>query len=347
MFDVLTIGTATRDVFLSSPYFTVLKDPEHLKRIGFVEGEATCFALGAKIDISDPVFTTGGGATNAAVTFARQGLKTAAMIALGDDESGRAVLADLVADKVEPLMFCSKKHATAYSTLLLSKNGERTVLVARGASDDLQATPALLHKAKAQWVYITPGAISFAVVSKLVNHFSAMGAHIAMNPSGHYLKFGARRLQSLLKKVHVVILNRAEASRLTGASYDNERNIFKRFESLFGGLAVMTDGANGVMVSNGKRILKAGVFKEKVLVDRTGAGDAFGSGFVAALLKQSPNMKAGESYSDHAIEEAIRLASANATAVVEHIGAKAGILTAAQFARDARFKNLVIRKTLA
>jgi sugar/nucleoside kinase (ribokinase family) len=244
-------------------------------------------------------------------------------------------------------MFCSKKHPTAYSTLLLSKNGERTVLVARGASNDLQATPALLNKAKAQWVYITPGAIPFAVISKLVNHFSAQGAHIAINPSGHYLKFGVRRLQPLLKKAHVVILNREEASRLTGASISNERGIFKRFESLFGGLAVMTEGSKGVMVSNGKTIYKAGVFKEKVLTDRTGAGDAFGSGFVAALLKLSPGVKPGEAYAAHAVEEAIRFASANATAVVEKIGAKAGILYASQFVRDARFKNLVIRKTLA
>lgn len=346
MFDVLTIGTATRDVFLTSPYFTVFKDPDHLKKIGFMAGEATCFALGAKIDVSEPVMTTGGGATNAAVTFARQGFKTGAMLSLGNDENGKAVLADLANDKVEPLMFCSKKHATAYSTILLSKNGERTVLVARGASDDLQATPALLNKAKAQWVYITPGAVPLAVISKLINHFAAKGAHIAINPSGHYLKFGVHRLQPLLKKAHVVILNREEASRLTGAAYENERNIFRRFESLFSGLAVMTEGSSGVMVSNGKTIYKAGIFKEKVLVDRTGAGDAFGSGFVAGLMKGSPHVRPGEAYPAAAVEQAIRLASANATSVVEHIGAKEGILTTSQFARDGRFKNLVIRKTI-
>src|SRR5687767_5019341 len=151
-----------------------------------------------------------------------------------------------------------------------------------------------------------------------------MGAHIVINPSAHYLKFGIRRLQPLLKKAHVVILNRAEASQLTGAPYASERAIFARFENLFGGLAVMTEGSTGVMVSNGKTIYKAGIFKEKALIDRTGAGDAFGSGFVAGLLKQSPKVKAGETYPAHAVEEAIRLASANATAVVEQIGAKAG-----------------------
>ncbi|MDO8602048.1 MAG: carbohydrate kinase family protein [bacterium] len=347
MFDVLTIGTATRDVFLTSPYFKVLRDPEHLKKIGFTEGEAECFAFGAKIDVGEPVFTTGGGATNAAVTFARQGLKTAALISLGHDESANAVSIDLQSEKVTPLISYSKKHATAYSTLLLSRTGERTVLVARGAADDLRISPKILAGAKASWVYIAPGAIPFAVISKLIHYFASTGAHIAINPSGYYLKFGIRRLQPLLKRAHVIILNRAEASQLTGANYENERAIFTRFESLFGGLTVMTDGAKGVTVSNGKIIYRAGIFKEKALIDRTGAGDAFGSGFVAGLLKQSPNVKTGELYSDHAIEEAIRLASANATSVVEYIGAKTGILTAAKLSHDPRFRNLVIRKTLA
>ena len=88
MYDVITIGTASRDVFLQSEAFKIFKDPEHLKKIGFPEGEAQCFALGGKIDIREPVFATGGGATNTAVTFARQGFKTAAFIKIGRDEDG-------------------------------------------------------------------------------------------------------------------------------------------------------------------------------------------------------------------------------------------------------------------
>jgi len=69
MYDVITIGTATQDVFLKSRDFKVLKDER------FITGQAECFALGAKIEVPDIFFTTGGGATNAAVTFARQVLK--------------------------------------------------------------------------------------------------------------------------------------------------------------------------------------------------------------------------------------------------------------------------------
>ena len=86
MFDVITIGTATRDVFLTSNLFKVLKDPTHLKKLGFKTGEAECFALGSKIEVEKPTITVGGGAANAALTFSRQGLRTASVLRMGDDE---------------------------------------------------------------------------------------------------------------------------------------------------------------------------------------------------------------------------------------------------------------------
>jgi sugar/nucleoside kinase (ribokinase family) len=88
---------------------------------------------------------------------------------------------------------------------------------------------------------------------------------------------------------------------------------------LIDGIAVMTDGARGAIVSDGRYIYRAGIFKEKKLVDRTGAGDAFGSGFVAGFILKKD------------IHFALRLASANATSVVEKIGAQAGILRRKDF----------------
>ncbi|MEK7144014.1 MAG: hypothetical protein AAB820_01645, partial [Patescibacteria group bacterium] len=95
MYDVITIGTATRDVFLTSPLFKIVRDPRHLQKMGFPTGEAQCFALGGKIEISAPVLTTGGGATNAAVSFGRQGLKTATLVKVGDDESANSIINEL------------------------------------------------------------------------------------------------------------------------------------------------------------------------------------------------------------------------------------------------------------
>src|SRR3989344_4010604 len=110
MFDVITIGTVTRDVFLTSPLFKVLRDQAHLEKIGFKTGEAECFALGSKIEVKKPVMTIGGGAANAAVTFSRQGFRTAAVLKIGDDESGDAIIKHLKKEKVAPLAVRDKKE---------------------------------------------------------------------------------------------------------------------------------------------------------------------------------------------------------------------------------------------
>jgi len=93
------------------------------------------------------------------------------------------------------------------------------------------------------------------------------------------------------------------------------------------GIAVVTDGPRGAYASDGRYLYRAGVFKERKLVDRTGAGDAFGSGFIAGLMQK------------HDVHHALRLAAANATSVVEQIGAQGGILTKRDFA-GARWRYL-------
>ena len=336
MFDVIAIGTATRDVFLTSPLFKVLRDPKHLEKIGFKTGEAQCFALGAKVEVQKIAFATGGGAANAAVTFARQGFQAAVIARLGDDELGKTVVAGLKKEKVKPLVHFDKSLGTAYSTILISPDGERTILVYRGASEVFQKKEIPFRKLKAKWAYIVPGQIALSLMSDIVNHLKKNGVKIALNPSRHYLELGVERLKPIFNRLDAVIMNREEASYLTGVSYNNERGIFKKLDDVVPGIAVMTDGSRGAKVSDGKYLYSAGIFsakggsasggKEKI-VDRTGAGDAFGSGFVAGLMAKND------------INFALRLAAANATSVVEHIGAQEGILTKSDFSKP-RFKYL-------
>ncbi len=341
MFDVITIGTATRDVFLQSPFFKVVHDPQHLRRLGFPAGDAQCFALGAKIQIGPPVLTVGGGAANASVTFARQGLRTGTLVGIGADPNGLAALRDLEEEKVKTFPVYDPKHMTGYSVILLSPNGERTILHYRGASTDVKGTEPIIRRGRAKWIYVSPGGIPLPAMEKITAHFIRHGAKVAMNPSNEYLKLGAKRLKPLLASLNVIISNREEAASLTGVSYKDERGIFKKFDQIVKGIAVMTDGPRGVMVSDGKNIYQAGIFKEKKIADRTGAGDAFGSGFVSALARSG---QSGSAYSPASIKEAIRAASANATSVVEKIGAQAGVLRRGEL-RASRWSGLKVKTT--
>jgi sugar/nucleoside kinase (ribokinase family) len=139
----------------------------------------------------------------------------------------------------------------------------------------------------------------------------------------------------MLRKVDVILMNREEASLFTGVGYEDEKGIFRKFDELVKGIAVMTDGKKGVLASDGKKIFRAGTFKEKKVMDRTGAGDAFGSGFVSVLARK-------KEWSDKDIAEAIRVGTANATSVVEHIGAEKGIIRRHDLS-DPRWKKLTIQ----
>ncbi|MEK9174376.1 MAG: carbohydrate kinase family protein [Patescibacteria group bacterium] len=324
MYDVITIGTATRDAFVRSKDFKTISSPE------FITGEGLCLPLGSKMDVDDIVFATGGGATNAAVTFARQELNTACICKIGNDISGREVLANLKQEKVATnFVIEDSTNKTAYSILLLSPNGERTILVYRGASEHFREGDINLRTLKAKWLYIA-GSMPVDVLNSVLDKAKEVNTKVAYNPSRSEIKVGLNGLGEILKKIDVLILNREEGAYLTKIDYKKEEEIFKTLDGCVGGIVVLTDGARGALVSDGRSIFEAGIFKDQKVIDRTGAGDAFGSGFVAGLAAEKD------------IQYAVRLASANAASVVERVGAKDGILTKEEFEDGSRWRSLKI-----
>jgi len=343
MHDVLAIGTATRDVFLRSPLFKIVRDPKHLEKLGFPTGEAQCFALGGKIEVEELVATVGGGAANAAVTFARQGFRAAASVAIGNDIPGRVVQEELKREKIKVFPARHKEKGTAFSNILLSPTGERTILNYRGASANLSLRDIPASALGARWAYVTPGHIPFIEIKKIVEALARKKVKIAMNPSQYYVQMGMKKLAPIFRHLALILVNREEAAALTHMRYEDERGIFKKFDEVVKGIAVMTEGPKGVLVSDGARIYRAGIFRDQHVVDRTGAGDAFGSGFVAGLMRKHPTSRISHPTTD-TIQYAIRLGSANATSVVEKIGAQPGILSRTAFDRSARWQRLSIKE---
>ncbi|MDP3770212.1 MAG: carbohydrate kinase family protein [Candidatus Sungbacteria bacterium] len=326
-FDVITIGTATRDAFIKSEHFHV--DPDH----HVLGGKGLVMALGAKIEVPDIFFSTGGGATNAAVTLSRQQKKTACIAVIGNDDSGHSVLNDLKKEGVYTGLMQQEKEGTAFSLLLEPPSGERTVLVHRGVSEHLKSSGIQWQKIDTKWFYISSLAGNIALLKRIIAFSREKGIHIAYNPGGKELKQRAV-LVPLLKYIKVLIVNREEASVITGVAFEKQKEMFALWDKMSPGINVMTDARNGVSVSDGTHVYHAGIYKEKKMVDRTGAGDAFGSGFVASIMDYP-----------HDIERAIRLGSANATAKVEGMGAKYGLLTGSEFEKSSRFRRLEINKT--
>jgi ribokinase len=301
---IVCIGKATQDVFLTSKEaFTPKTDLdgkqyEHLP-------------LGSKIDIDDVVFSTGGNATNAAVTFARQGMHAVYIWNLGTDLSSNVVLDDLDKEGVNTKHTTQDdSNKTSYSTILLAPGGERTILNYHGSIPKSDASSLDLSKLETcDWLYLSAlGDIDLLEV--IVSRAKQNNVKILLNPAGSELA-SIDKLKTILEDVEIIVVNKEEAGKLVEGQTIDE---LVRHLNNYCPVAIVTDGPNGSIVSDGKDVVMAGMYENIPVIDRTGGGDAFSSGFLAKFSH-------GASLKDSMI-----FASANSTSVVSKIGAKPGIL---------------------
>ena len=298
------------DIFIKSKDFKLIKNKD------FLTGKGICFNLGSKIDITKIYFAFGGGGTNTAVTFANQGLNAAYCGSVGEDLAGKEIIQELESFGVDTkLIVTTKEKPTNHSIVITGLAQDRTILVYRGASESLKKNNISWKNLQTKWFYISPlsgelcnvfeDIIDFAVKNKI---------RVALNPGNCQLALPSKALKRALAKVDVLILNQEEASLLTKTPYSKEKEIFKKLDEICPGVVIMTKAEKGATISDGQYLYRAVASKVKV-VDMTGAGDSFGSGFVSGFI-----------HSDGDIESALQLGVANSAACLRVLGAKAGLL---------------------
>ncbi|MGH7157860.1 MAG: carbohydrate kinase family protein [Candidatus Saccharimonadales bacterium] len=302
----VSIGAAVQDVYLSRS--------EALKPIKEADGEFYAeLKMGGKADVDQINFSTGGGATNAATTFARQGQTSIFMGAIGEDPAGEAVRQELKREQIDARLTVSKKHNTGYSVILLASNGERTVLTYRGASTHYESAHFDLSDfGHVDWLYMSNLSGAVDILEKLFKQAKELDIKVAWNPGKAELK-QREKLKQLLPFIEVLIVNKEEMQSIAAGEKLED---LARAGSKLVPVVVISDGPKGVGATDGRTYIKAGVYEDVKVVDRNGAGDAFGSGFVCAWAQ-------GKS-----LREAVTFASANSTSVVNKVGAKTGILKA-------------------
>jgi len=312
MFDIITFGSATIDTFLK------LRDKDYRisKDDRFSSGKAFCLPLGSKISIDDLKVSSGGGGTNTACTFSKQGFKVSYVGKVGNDKRGEELIEELKKNKIgTQFVKKDKNNPTAFSLILSSSIGERTALIYRGACHFMKKNDIPWGKIKkTKWFYLGPlSGESSQIFAPLVRFAKKNNIKVAANLGNSQISLGQRVLKPILSQLDVLILNREEASLLTKVSSKNEEEIIKKLSLFTKGIIVITKGKKGSVVSDGKYIFEAGI-PPVLAVEATGAGDAYGSGFLSGLLSKNN------------IEYAIQLATANSSSCTQKIGAKNGLL---------------------
>lgn len=302
---VVCLGSALQDVYL--------KDRDDFSEME-IDGKSYFdrLELGQKVDIDSVFFSVGGGATNAAVNFARGDHETIFMGSIGRDPAGRAVLDLLDKENVDTsyIEYAPKFH-TGYSVLLLAPSGERTILTYRGASSKFDnLDPDDLDLISPDWLYVTSLRGDMDTLHRFFTKCAKKGIKIMWNP-GKLELAEKRKLLGLLPDVEVLLVNKSEAQKIVPGEVLDE--LLSHLKNLVP-TAIITDGSMGAIATNGEKTYRVGLYENVKIKDSTGAGDAFGSGFLSALIS-------GKSF-----RSALHFASANSTSVVQKIGAKTGIL---------------------
>jgi sugar/nucleoside kinase (ribokinase family) len=307
--DLIVIGDPTVDTFLHihEAHVSFNIDPER---------EQLCIDYANKIPVDNFFRFPAGNSVNVAVSGARLGLKVAKYGMVGNDGDGHWIISELEKEGVDTkLMRIDKKKSTNYSTVLVFRR-ERTILIWHQDRDyELPALP------QSEWLYFTstgPQSRAFERLHKeVLGYLKSHDVKLAFNPGTYQLMLGRDGLKPFLERSEVVYLNKEETQGLTGKHTEDIKVLLRVLRDMGPKIAVVTDGPKGSYVYDGEKYFACGILDLPV-VERTGAGDSFGSAFTVAL-------KYGQT-----IPEAMRWGTFNSASVVGHDGGVIGLLRKSQ-----------------
>lgn len=342
---VLTIGGAMYDIFIEHRAAQTLEMHTDFGSQRFIILEE-----GHKVEIDGIIYTTGGGATNSAVNFQQLGNSVACVFKVGDDHPGTFIRTQLNQAGIDIAYTVTSKTApTGTSFMIPCPSGNRAILVHRAANLTLAPDDIPFERFGTYDVlYCTSlGGETSHLLEPIAKRAKRDSLHVAVNPGTSQLRAGAEAFRQALPFIDTLILNAHEAEYLftsmvyastptitikpisttqqvlpellktsdyEHAALFNMLDFFDLMHKTGPSLVVLTNGSEGVYVSTTDHVY----FHPSLPVESVcsvGAGDAFSSTFVAYIRD------------DNSIEVALRAGICNAASVIQHTGAKKGLLT--------------------
>jgi sugar/nucleoside kinase (ribokinase family) len=279
-----------------------------------------CMRWGDKIPYeSATVVPAVGNSANAAVAAARLGLSSGLRAYVGADQYGQDCLAALMREKVDTTFVeVQLGKETNYHYVLWYENN-RTILVKHERYD--YALPALA--AAPRWLYLSSlGDNSLSYQHAWVEQLKRWpDAKLAFQPGTFQMQAGVEALADIYKRSDVFFCNKEEAERILGKPPGSEiKDLLAGVAALGPKIVVITDDVRGSYYRDeqGATAHCPRYPDPRPPFEITGAGDALASTAVCALAL-------GKN-----IGEALKWGSANASTVIQEIGAQKGLLTRAQ-----------------
>ncbi|MGD9805105.1 MAG: carbohydrate kinase family protein [Hyphomicrobiaceae bacterium] len=339
----LTVGSATIDTI-------AIIASDRIERMMMLNADASFLLLqeGSKTEAIEISTHCGGGAVNAAVSLARLGFDSAAIVKLGQDQRAETVLARLMDERVSPRWAIRDGRApTGASVLVSSHDRNAAIFTFRGANTLLEANDLKDDAFAVDLVHVASLSNASAdQFPRIIEKAKAHGALVSANPGPRQLAARAAAFEQCLGSIDVLSINRAEAEVLVptlvarfgeggealegtdlprlaargfsgGGFHMSARNLMNAVLSLGPKVLLITDGGQGAYAARDGEIVHAAP-KMVEVAGTAGAGDAFVSTF------------AGFTALGASLEKALKAAAINAAAVVGYVDTQTGLLRRAK-----------------
>lgn len=275
--DILTIGDSCIDITMHI---------SNANEVNTVDSDTPqiCFIHGSKIPVDKFYSAMGGNSVNVATGCNRMGLKTAVYTEIGNDPNGQIITDGLNKLGISTEFCIKNENQITNVNSIVVHNYERTIF-----SYHAPRNYKVREWEKPTFLYYTSIGEGFEKFQMELIDYIEKNKDIAVifNPGTQQMKAGYNSIKEFLEVTKILILNMDEAVRLVGEKPLPKMHI--DLQKLGPKLTVITDGKNGASGFDGENLVKVSAYTDgREVKDKTGAGDAFSSGFISAIFHKKP-----------------------------------------------------------
>lgn len=299
--DVVCLGSATTDVFILL---------NKLQKFSFDKfSNQISFPLGEKVPLDEYKMTLGGNACNVSVGLSRLGLHTGLAVNLGSDEFSRKIKKALIAEGVNTSLVVTNDNQEDHFNIILAYEGERTILEEK----PLDANGASAGKLNPRLIYLTAlgGKWEDKYEDAILNNPTSK---FVLNPGPRQIQDNREALIKFLPHIDVLVLNLTEAQKIIGQETGDVKGILEKLANYGSKIIVITDGRNGSYSLSEGQHYHLGVVSSTKPKERTGAGDAYSTGFIYGFIN------------GRSVQDSMKYGAINADSVISGIGGQEGLL---------------------
>lgn len=301
MYDLITFGDITMDFFFQGKSLT-FKD------------ERFQLAVGGKYFVDHFYESLGGGGANVAVGSAHFGLTTAVCARVGESVFKQVIVQKLIKKNVSTEFLIHEKNHLNISSIYLTEKGERTVVNYQTHEEQFNLNPLILdHILESKLVFM--GNLPDVKIQDKVDILMKCKEKkmaVVLNIGVSDCRKEKKDVERLLDLADVCIMNRYEYADMIKKDADkiDLTSDCAKVINFQKKILLITDGSSGSFGYKNGEVFKQSSISPKEIIDTTGAGDAYTSGFIAAYFKDEP------------IESAMKQAAEYAGDILGKIGAQ-------------------------